>query len=283
MNLPDASYKLAAHKSLTALARPKTPPEWLLLITFGVYTFVYPFAILLLSLDLMPFGMEWMSSLLLAMLGIAVWGWLWANFSNKGLALGAILFALGVAVEYIGVSTGIPFGSYRYTGVLVPEPPGGVPLAIGFAWLLIVVSGLFTAQWALARLSSSHKAWQAYILGAILAVGLDLLLEPVAYHVKKYWLWESGTVGYYGVPWSNFAAWFIIALVMNLLLARSLHSNSLLKWGWLPFTLYCMNIVMFGLVNMTHGFWLSSLIGIILLGLLLTFGVARRKKVAIQL
>ena len=32
---------------------------------FGIYSFVYPFAILLMSFDWMQFGMEWMSRLLL--------------------------------------------------------------------------------------------------------------------------------------------------------------------------------------------------------------------------
>ena len=118
----------------------------LVLIPFSVYCFVYPFAILLMSFDWMPFGMEWMSSLLLAMLGLTSLGWLWANLGRLGLVLGALIFGSGIALEYLGVLTGFPFGSYRYTGVLTPELPGSVPLAIGFAWLLVIVSGLFTAR-----------------------------------------------------------------------------------------------------------------------------------------
>ncbi len=150
--------------------------------SFGVFCFVYPFAILLLSLDLMPFGMEWMSSLLLMMLGFSAWGWLWLNFGGAGVAIGGLLFALGVALEYVGVLTGVPFGRYTYTGVLIPQLPGGVPLAIGFAWLVIVVSGLFTARLML-RISRPHSTSAiaaTSAVGAALAVGLDLLLEPVA-------------------------------------------------------------------------------------------------------
>ena len=48
---------------------------WAVLLPLAVFCFVYPFALLLLSFDWMPFGMEWMSSLLLVMLGLAAGGW----------------------------------------------------------------------------------------------------------------------------------------------------------------------------------------------------------------
>lgn len=249
--------------------------------SFGVFCFVYPFAIVLLSLDLMPFGMEWMSSLLLAMLGTSAWGWLWTNFSNRGLALGAMLFLLGVAVEYVGVQTGVPFGTYHYTGVLVPQLPGGVPLALGFAWLLIVVGGLFTAHLVLRSLRLYSRAL-AVVAGAVLAVGLDLLLEPVAYHVKEYWLWEGGAQGYYGVPWSNFAAWLAVALFLGFLLSAFTSTKERLLWSWLPVALYCMNVVMFGLVNLAHGFWAAGLIGAVILALLLIPLLSRHQRLPDQ-
>jgi putative membrane protein len=247
------------------------PGEWVMLASFGVYSFVFPFAIVLLSLDLMPFGMEWMSSLLLAMLGVAAWSWLWVNFGPAGLALGGVVLVAGLALEYVGVTTGVPFGSYSYTGVLVPGLPGGVPLAIGFAWLLVIVGGLFTAR---RLLTGRAKGWPTWLLGAILAVGLDLLLEPVAYHVKGYWLWAANQGGYYGVPWSNFAAWFVAALAMSALTGVLLRRGNQLTWAWLPVALYAMNLVMFGLVNLAHGFWLAALVGAVLLALV-TFRVAR--------
>src|SRR5687767_7928870 len=89
--------------------------EWATLVPFAVFCFVYPFALFLLSFDLMPFGMEWMSSLLLAMLGLTAASWLCLNYGAPGGALGALLFVLGISLEYVGVSTGVPFGEYRYT------------------------------------------------------------------------------------------------------------------------------------------------------------------------
>src|SRR4051794_21858160 len=244
-------------------ARRFTPGEWALLAPFGVFCFVYPWAILLMSLDLMPFGMEWMSSLLLAMLGLTAGAWMWLNYGAAGAGLSALVFGFGLALEYVGVTTGVPFGAYRYTGVLVPGLPGGVPAAIGFAWVFIIVAGLFTAQWLLVRRLSAVVC----VAGAVLAVGLDLLLEPVAYHVKDYWQWLADPGGgYYGVPWSNFAAWFLAALVMNGLVAAVLR-RAPLRWLWVPPVLYAMNVALFGIVNVAHGMWVPGLVGVGLLAL----------------
>jgi putative membrane protein len=241
----------------------------LVLIPFSVYCFVYPFAILLMSFDWMPFGMEWMSSLLLAMLGLTSLGWLWANLGRLGLVLGALIFGSGIALEYLGVLTGFPFGNYRYTGVLTPELPGSVPLAIGFAWLLVIVSGLFTARRFFSGSVKSARNTLALALGgATLAVVLDLLLEPVAYHVKSYWQWIPGDGAYYGIPVSNFVAWFVAALLLNLLLASVWKRQSAVFLPWLPIALFVMNVIMFGIVDVAHGFWIAGVIGLVtLLGL----------------
>ena len=243
------------------------PAEWVMLGSFGVFCFVFPFATFLMSFDLMPWGMEWMSSLLLAMLGLACGAWMATNFGRVGLWLGLGVLAAGVALEYVGVITGVPFGQYRYMGVLVPELPGGVPIAIGFAWLLVVVGGLFAARWLLTRANVGQgNPWYANLLGAGLAVGLDLLLEPVAYHVKDYWQWQTPpSQGYYGVPWSNFASWFVAAFVMNWLLSRATRGARGLRWRGLPVWLYGMNVFMFGVVNVMHGFWVPGAIMAVLL------------------
>lgn len=248
----------------SALSNPQSA---LMLVTFSVYCFVYPFAILLMSFDWMPFGMEWMSSLLLAMLGFACWAWLWANLGRSGLIMGTLIFGLGVALEYLGVLTGFPFGSYRYTGVLVPELPGGVPLAIGFAWLLVIVGGLLTARRVIPGQSAGIIVALS-IAGGVLTVGLDLLLEPVAYRVKDYWQWIPGDGSYYGIPTSNFVAWFAASTLFNLPLAWLWVRRDPavpVVWPWLPTTLFVMNVIMFGIVCVSHGFWLAGLVGVLLL------------------
>jgi uncharacterized membrane protein len=245
-----------------------TPAEWLMMISFGVYCFVFPWAMLLLSFDWMPFGMEWMSSVLLAALGLTCAGWLWANYGRTGLVVSGGIVAAGLVLEYVGVQTGFPFGSYRYTGVLAPALPGGVPVVIGFAWLLIVVSSFCTARWLLgSRVSSARVLVGLAILGAILAVALDMLIEPVAYHVKDYWVWTAGD-GYYGIPWSNFITWLVAAFAMILAMVALLKPEKRLRWKWLPIALFGMNVVLFGVVNVAHGYWLPGAEALLLCGVI---------------
>jgi putative membrane protein len=248
-----------------AFLKQRSPAEWLMLGSFAVYCFVFPWAMLLLSFDWMPFGMEWMSSLLLAMLGLATTGWLWVNYERTGLLASASIFVFGVAFEYLGVTTGFPFGTYRYTGLLLPQLPGGVPLAIGFAWLAVVTGSMITARWLLGSAADKRTAMLVSTVGAALAVGLDLLLEPVAYHVKSYWVWLASD-GYFGIPWSNFITWLVAAFALNLGLAALLDLRRSLRWAWLLVALYGMNVALFGVVNVAHGYWLPGALAVLISG-----------------
>jgi len=248
-----------------AFLKQRSPAEWLMLGSFAVYCFVFPWAMLLLSFDWMPFGMEWMSSLLLAMLGLATAGWLWVNFGRTGLLVSAGIFVFGVTLEYLGVTTGFPFGAYRYTGVLVLQLPDGVPLANGFSWLAVVAASLLTARWLLGSTPGKGAAILLATIGAALAVGLDLLLEPVAYHVKNYWVWLASDA-YFGIPWSNFVTWLVAALALNLGLAALLDLRGNLRWAWIPVALYGMNVALFGVVNIAHGYWLPGALAVLISG-----------------
>jgi putative membrane protein len=61
-----------------------------------------------------------------------VWGW------RRAAAAAAVVVAATTALERVGTSTGLPFGEYRYTGVLEPTV-AGVPLAVALAWLAMAV------------------------------------------------------------------------------------------------------------------------------------------------
>ena len=237
---------------------------------FALFAFVYPFGIVLLSFDLMPFGMEWMGSLLLALMGVAAGAWLIVNLGVWGALAGIMIYAVGMLLEGIGVNTGQLFGSYRYTDVLIPKLASGVPAPIGFAWVMVVVGGLATARWLLGSRRGHDLLLNAVLslAGALLAVGLDLLLEPVAYHVTGYWVWLEGKGGYYGVPWTNSLTWFVSVFLLNFLITFRANLCGRLRALWVPVALYVMNVAMFGIVGLAHGFWWTGLVGAALLGVL---------------
>jgi putative membrane protein len=130
-----------------------------------------------------------------------------------------ICFAAGIAVEVIGVNTGILFGEYTYGDVLGYKVRN-VPVLIGVNWFIIIYCcgiGIHTLLMkAINRIAADTgkspmalKALSVIVDGATLAVFFDWLMEPVAVKLG-YWIWNGdGTI-----PIFNYISWFIISLVL---------------------------------------------------------------------
>ncbi|MET8043909.1 carotenoid biosynthesis protein [Micromonospora sp. NPDC005215] len=136
-------------------------------------------------------------------------------------ALVAVATGGGFAIEAIGVATGVPFGSYDYSGELGPKL-AGVPLIIPLAWTWMA----WPAWLAAVRLTgggtpagggASAGRWVGRI--ALATVGLaawDLFLDPQMV-AEGYWLWRDATPalpGLAGVPVSNYLGWLLFAVLM---------------------------------------------------------------------
>ncbi|MEU1589431.1 carotenoid biosynthesis protein [Micromonospora sp. NPDC005710] len=165
-----------------------------------------------------------------------VLGWLLSvghALLSRGLRVAAALVAVatggGFAIEAIGVATGVPFGSYDYSGELGPKL-AGVPLIIPLAWTWMA----WPAWLAAVRLTGgNHTAadgggstagggptvgrWVGRI--ALATVGLaswDLFLDPQMV-AEGYWVWRDATPalpGLAGIPVSNYLGWLLFAVLM---------------------------------------------------------------------
>ncbi|MCG5448110.1 carotenoid biosynthesis protein [Micromonospora hortensis] len=145
-------------------------------------------------------------------------------------ALVAVATGGGFAIEAIGVATGVPFGSYDYSGELGPKL-AGVPLIIPLAWTWMA----WPAWLAAVRLTGGGAAtvggsgstaggsgptvgrWVGRI--ALATVGLaawDLFLDPQMV-AEGYWVWRDATPalpGLAGIPISNYLGWLLFAVLM---------------------------------------------------------------------
>ncbi|MGC4852309.1 carotenoid biosynthesis protein [Micromonospora sp. DT4] len=132
-------------------------------------------------------------------------------------ALVAVATGGGFAIEAIGVATGVPFGSYDYSGELGPKL-AGVPLIIPLAWTWMA----WPAWLAAVRLTgggsvSTAGRWVGRI--ALAAVGLaawDLFLDPQMV-AEGYWVWRDATralPGLTGIPVSNYLGWLLFAVLL---------------------------------------------------------------------
>ena len=159
----------------------------------------------------------------------------------------------------IGVTTGLPFGRYHYTGALIPPVLGRVPAPITCAWLMIVLGSLVAARLYTPR---THRGLTV-IIAATLATGLDACLEPTAFHVKAYWLWEQSGP-YYGVPTLNFAGWFVAALVVIACAAPVLGRDTpsaYSRGAFIPLALFWSTVVMFAVIDLFRGYPGGAAIG----------------------
>ncbi len=123
------------------------------------------------------------------------------------------VFALGFVVELIGVRTHAIFGAYSYQGNLGMSLMG-VPLVIGMNWVVLTY-----CCGALAR-RIDPSLFIRVVAGALLMVGLDVLIEPFAIRYDL-WQWSGGTP-----PLRNYAGWLITSLVAQIAYQKLLAKTS---------------------------------------------------------
>jgi uncharacterized membrane protein len=131
-------------------------------------------------------------------------------------AAGALLLVTtvgGLAVEALGVATGVPFGEYEYGGALGPQL-AGVPVVIPLAWTWMA----WPAWLAAVRIARSAAARTA--LAAVGLAAWDLFLDPQMV-AEGYWTWADPSPalpGVPGVPVGNYVGWLVVAVGMMALL-----------------------------------------------------------------
>lgn len=118
-----------------------------------------------------------------------------------------VTMIVGFFVEVVGVRTGLLFGEYTY-GQTLGLKWLSVPLMIGVNWLMLTYSaGVLTRYLPLPDFLRA-------VVGAVLLVGLDMCLEPVAVRFD-FWSWQ-----YDVIPLLNFKGWFAVSLILQVYFNR---------------------------------------------------------------
>lgn len=144
------------------------------------------------------------------LLSIAVLAVLQAGWgARRTMQMAATVIVLSWGVEWLGSTTGFPFGSYDYTDRLVPQL-AHVPLIIPLAWLT-----LLPPSWAMAAVITRRTRGLAFVVVSALAfTAWDLFVDPQMVS-WGFWVWENPS-GYFGIPWINFGGWFLTAALLTL-------------------------------------------------------------------
>jgi uncharacterized membrane protein len=131
-----------------------------------------------------------------------------AKFFSKFDIWAIIVIIFSLFIEAIGVKTGQIFGKYNYGETLWPQIMN-VPIAIGFAWFLMLICSIALMQ-RLPIINNSNFWIQIFII-SILMTFFDFMMEPAAIKLN-YWSWYKNTV-----PIQNYFAWFVISFILMIL------------------------------------------------------------------
>lgn len=159
------------------------------------------------TLALRPYVFAFLASYLF--LGARDLGW------RRTLGFGAWVWPVAWLSEFSSTRTGVPFGTYVYTGAT-----RGQELFIADVPFMDALSFTFLAYAAfcLARLVLGAGAPLAVAgLGGVLMMLLDVVIDPVAVRGDRWFLghlfYYPGGGAYFGVPLSNFVGWLLVGLV----------------------------------------------------------------------
>jgi len=128
----------------------------------------------------------------------------------------ARLIELGIGVLYgltLETLTIVQLHVYQYGHFLIMLGP--VPLAAAVGWGIILYSAMAFAE------SLAFPLWAAPALVGLLGLNIDLTMDAVAIRLNMWrWLDYTGNQEWFGVPYANFYAWFIVLCSCSALLWR---------------------------------------------------------------
>ena len=126
------------------------------------------------------------------------------QLESKELKSAFLIFFIGMISEILGVNYGLIFGDYVYLDNLGFKI-FGVPVLIGVNWIILTfITG------SLSSFIFKNK-YVSILMGAILMIGLDLLIEPVA-PLLGFWIFDLQKV-----PLQNYLGWFVIGMITQAL------------------------------------------------------------------
>ena len=165
---------------------------------------------------------------------------------------------IGGLSEYLGTTTGFPFGAYSYTGWLGPKLFGHVPYFIPPSWFAMAIISLDLAR----RLATSR--WGRILLATIFMTLWDVSLDPAMSRAFPFWTYPDGGF-FYGMPASNWAGWLLVSVIIMIgyeYLGGGLKETH----SWAPW-LYVLNCVFPLSISLLYGLYGAVVVGLLAMAL----------------
>lgn len=136
----------------------------------------------------------------------------------------------GLAIEVLGVSTGVPFGEYRYLDSLGAQLLG-VPVVVALAWTMMAYPAYVVSE------VIGGGALRSSVVGGWALASWDLFLDPQMVQAG-HWEWTSRAPSLAGIPLTNYLAWFVVGTAMMLALRSLTKPEATVADDGVPLALY---------------------------------------------
>jgi len=180
-----------------------------------------------------------------------------------------LLILYSYAVEYVGITTGVPYGEFFY-GVDLGPVVAGVPLGLPIFFVPLVMNAYLLC---LLLLGDRARVAAVRLLAVIATVvTMDVVLDPGAVALG-FWVYPNGGE-FYGVPLSNYAGWVVSATVAVVALDWGYDRHALV--GRLEACEFLLDdlvsfVILWGGINAWFGNWVAvAVAGLFGLGLIRT-------------
>jgi putative membrane protein len=173
---------------------------------------------------------------------------------RRGALLLVALAGYAYGVEFVGATTGLPYGEFAYEVPLGPMLFDTIPLGLPVFFMPLVLNAYLLCLLLLGERARSPLVRVPVAVAAVVAV--DLVLDPAAVALG-FWTYESGS--YYGVPWLNFAGWVLSATVATALVDAAFDRAALLdRVRSCPFVLddLVSFVLLWGVINAFYRAWI---------------------------
>jgi putative membrane protein len=142
---------------------------------------------------------------------------------RAGAAFG-LLFVYTYAIEFVGATTGWPYGEFSYEISLGPMLFGTIPLALPLFFVPLVINSYLLCVLLFGSRANALALRVPVVAATVVAI--DLILDPAAVAIG-FWAFEQG--GFYGVPLLNYAGWVLSAIVATVLIDIAIDRATLLE------------------------------------------------------
>jgi len=179
---------------------------------------------------------------------------------RAGTALIALV-AYSYGIEYVGATTGVPYGEFSYGVPLGPMLLGTIPLGLPVFFIPLVLNSYLLSVLLLGSRARRRLVRLPFVAATVVAI--DLVLDPAAVALG-FWTFAEG--GFYGVPASNYAGWVLSAVVATVLIDLAFDRDPLRQR--LERCAYMLDdmvsfVLLWGVVNAFYGAWIPVAIALL--------------------